>query len=151
VRLVSGLASADALQHGVPPVAEAPPTKLRSPALLGTGITLDALAIGSAFASLVLFEKALNTEVNCTMGNVMVGVTNGLSQINGLSRSESPPKPCPENNYDDYAVGFFVAANVLLAAGIPLTILGSRKVPQDSAAVPEVRLGFGSGSLTWSF
>jgi hypothetical protein len=48
------------------------------------------------------------------------------------------------------SIAFSVAA---MGAGLPLLVVGSKKVPDrgDASLVPAVRFGSGGGSLSWSF
>jgi hypothetical protein len=77
-------------------------------------------------------------------GVVMVSV-GGAALLGGIAayalngrRDSGPP------------IAVAVAGGAVLTAGIPLLVWGSRKEYRyDSAAVPEVAVGAGSGSLTW--
>jgi hypothetical protein len=88
------------------------------------------------------------------LGLVVGGVL--ISQANNDATRTCVAGPCDPTNDDKRKLGIGVAVVGLasLGVGIPLLVIGARKVPveqQPTAWQPRLELGPTSGRLTWSF
>lgn len=109
-----------------PPPDAGPATKRRSTAMMVTGIGL--LSLGA-----------------------IAGVSGGV--IIGVCRSGNAPPECNKNSVPAGA-GLIVAGVVGLAVGIPLTIVGSKRVPVEPATTgggPMLFIGPGSAAVRVAF
>ncbi len=151
-----GVTPAGATPAGPPPGAYAPPPgwspsaalppwypttpytpmKRRSPGMIGLGVVLVSLSTVGVIAGTALFVASNNAQpflpTPCCGG-----------------RSE-PSDPSGLKTPGIVSIAFGVAA---MAAGLPLLIVGSQKVPDRGEAgfVPTVRVGAGGGTLGWRF
>jgi len=117
------------------------PTKRRSTALMVSGIVLGTLGTGTMIAAGVIYRNAVQSEEECfrTVGQ------SSLPQLAGAT--------CPTAGIGKwFAVPMAIGGGTLIAAGIPMTIVGAWPVPDRKAAgAPELRVGPGNASVRWRF
>jgi hypothetical protein len=106
-------------------------------------------------------EGQLHSTPMTVTGVVMLGV-GGLAVVAGTTTlylallDATPMMGVSSSNADSKAIAGGIVTGVgeaLIIAGVPLTVVGSRSVPRDSASSPNptVSIGPTGGSLTWSF
>lgn len=115
----------------LPPVRR---TKRASPALFGTGIALISLG-GVALVA-----------------GALVALTGGVQNASGSTFGDGPSDD--GQGTVDTGVAMVVGGLAGIAVGIPLTVIGNRKVPVESSRwYKPTRVGVGPGQLsaTWTF
>ncbi len=109
--------------------------------LLGAGVIGGCSNESSAGSSAQSFSE--QSSIDLAGGRRTHAVSDSIVRANGGGGSSCG---------SDTAAGVLgIAGLVMIGGGIPLIVIGAKQLPTETSAVPEVRVGLTSTSVTWRF